>query len=430
MNKADFSKDEREEIETSTAIYDYLDPIIKEKVKDKRTFQRILEVTKEFMSKNDSKLSTSILGRQVIVNSKMENDFFDIFGVNRNELLEICKNSAYFKSYGKNLQLMDQFVVALPLIFAALEYDRIGEHEQSSLCYLMSFFKPYASRISVFFKYGVNEEQMLYTVENLSERFDLKRLGTVLGVIKKIADGSFQNYIADIKKTDKITDEKLHIIYQSGITSRINNSIGLIVKEYIKNTGKSLSFADSAKKTIDKDDDSFDFEDADIQSDEDVKMSVVNKTMTKITKDPVNEKLIAIATSSGFPGVSVGTGMTNQYSQILSSIVSEVTDKMFNELPTFFSELANSFLFRINPKTGKKYTITDLKSPIFLNVGVDILVGKKSNLNDKNMIRTRELFNKMLDEHSMEYLNFGMTYKRYLRKALASYWVYLVRSAN
>lgn len=430
MNKADFSKDEREEIETSTAIYDYINPIIAEKVKDKRTFQKILNITKEFMSKNDSKLSTAILGRQVIVNSKMEDDIFDTFDLDRTDLLNTCENSPYFKSYGKNLQLMNQFIVALPLIIASLEYKRLGEKEQSDLCYLLTFFKPYASRISVFFKYGVNEDQMLYTVENLSERFDLKKLGTVLGVIKKISDGSYQNYIADIKANEKITDEKLHIIYQSGITSRINNSVGLIVKEYIKNTGKSLSFEDSAAKTIDKDNDDFDFEDADIASDEEVKQAVVNKTITKITKDPVDEKLIAIATSSGFPGVTNSNGMTNQYSQILSSIVSEVTDKMFKELPTFFSELVSSFLFHINPRTGIKYNINDFKSPVFLYVGVDILVGKKSNLNDKNMINARKLFNKMLDEHSIEYLNFGMTYKRYLRRALASYWVYLMKSAN
>lgn len=53
-----------------------------------------------------------------------------------------------------------------------------------------------------------------------------------------------------------------------------------------------------------------------------------------------------------------------------------IIDKMFKQLNPFFTALILSFLFHDKPGGGK-YTMNDFKSPVFLNVGIDILAGKK-----------------------------------------------------
>ena len=211
---------------------------------------------------------------------------------------------------------------------------------------------------------------MLYTVEkSLSERYDIKKYGTVIAALQKRAASSYDNYIKDMKPNEKYTDKKLYITYTSGIAGSVNSFIGGIVEVYRKNEGKSLSFEDAASGSLDKDADELEYEDADIQSDTAIKKSIVNKTLLKITKDPINKKLALIACQSGFNGSSSNLN-------ILMTTIEQIIDNMFDKLEPFFTALISSFLFHDKPNGGK-YTMEDFKSPIFLNIGIDILAGKK-----------------------------------------------------
>ena len=111
------------------------------------------------------------------------------------------------------------------------------------------------------------------------------------------------------------------------------------------------------------------------------------------------------------------------------STVEEIIDGMFDELEPFFTALISSFLFNDKPGGGK-YTMNDFKSPVFLSVGVDILAGKKSNVRDVNLLKCREIMKKMCENYCEKYAAFGDTYKRNFRMALASYWVYLIKTSN
>lgn len=419
------AENELDLINNSTDIYDEIDPIIKKKVKEPFTFQKILKITQDFMQKNETKLSTNIIGKQVLVNQKMEDDIYNAFGLEKNKVKDTIMNSKYFReTFGRELSLMDQLCLAVPLIFGALEYKRIGKQEASELCYLLAHFKPYASRESLFFKYGVNEPQMLYTVEkSLSERFDLKKYGTIIAALKKRAASSYENYITPLKQTEKMTDKRFYVAYTSGIASSVNSFIGGIVEMYKKNEGKSLDYEASAVGVFDKDDDSIDYEDADIQSDVAIRNQIVNKILITITKNPINTKIVQIAAQSGFNSSS------EQYRQMLSRIITDVTDKMFGELNLFFTSFIGTFLFNTNAD-GKRYTLDDFNSQVFLKVGIDTLVGKKSNVKDTNLLTCRNIFKKMLNEHSQDYLTFGNTYKRKLEVALASYWVFLIKTVR
>lgn len=416
---------ELSEIENSTNIYDAFSEHIKKKVKEPGTFQRVLRLTQDFMSKNETKLATNIIGRRVLVNQKMEDDIYDAFKIDKKEVEEAIENSLYFKeTFGRKLSLNDQLCLAFVLILASLEYKLIGKQDESDLCYLLAHFKPYSSRESLFFKYGVNEGQMLYTVENsLSERFDIKKYGTVLNALRKRAQSSYANYITDMKKTDKMTDKKLYVCYTSGIAGSVNTFIGAIVEVYRKNEGKSLDYESSIKGMMDKDADAMEYSDADIESDVAVRQRIINRVIIKVTKDPVDKKLISIACQYGFGSSS------QMYIQMLTNLVTEITEKMFDELDPFFSALISAFLYNDN-SVGRKYTMDDFRSPIFLNVGIDTLAGKKSNVKEVSLLTCRKIFNKMLEEHSIDYMNVMETTKRKFQKALAAYWVYLIRSTN
>ena len=108
MAANEFKGNETETLDNSSALYDAFDPIIKKKVKEPRTFQKILVLTREFMTKNEYALSTNIIGRRVLVNEKMENEIYDIFDLDKNDIKDKMLNSLYFKqTFGRELQLTD-----------------------------------------------------------------------------------------------------------------------------------------------------------------------------------------------------------------------------------------------------------------------------------------------------------------------------------
>lgn len=425
MANKDLSQDDLELVNNSTDIYDEMDANIKKKVKEPLTATKLIRLTQDFMSKNDYALTSNIVGRRVSVNEKFENAIFDIFDLDRKEVKETIMNSKYFRlMFGYELQITDALTVASPLIIAAIEYKLIKKQEMSDLCWLLAHFKPYSSREAFYFKYGVREQQMLYTVENsLSERYDLKKYGTIINTIQKRAASSYNNYITPLTANDKITDKRLYVAYTSGIAGSMKNFIDGIAAEYRKNEGKSLDFEASAKAVYDKDADSSDFDDADIESDTAVKSRVVNKVILRVVNDPIDRGLVRLAAQQGFE-----SGSQNYYDMLYNAI-SEITDKMFNQLDPFFTSFISAFLFTDSPD-GKHYGINEFKSPIFLRVGVDILAGKKSNIRNQNMIRCRAIFKQMLENHSLEYVDYRDSMRRKFEKALAAYWVYLIKTTK
>jgi hypothetical protein len=414
---ATFSK---EELEKFTVVYDGLINKIASAAKKPETFHKLKDLMTIFFDKNSDALQTNIVGKQILINQETENNFLDILNITEQEVKDLMKSSPYFKQFGE-LQLLDQMSFALPLVILSSEYKKNHEDENAKLIYLMAFFKPYASRESQHFRYGVNEDQMRYTVENLSERFDLKKLGTVLDVLNKRSLSSYENYIGPVKKSDKFTDRELHVIYTSGIASNVNSFLANVYNAYKNNAGNYLSYEAESFEATDKDGET-DEVTTDIKSDAAVKASLLNKIVMKIAANPVDTKLAAIAAQKYFNSTS------DLYVQILKNTISEVTAKMFNELPNFFSSMLGAFLYNINPDTGIKYTAADMRSPVFIRASMDIFKRSK-NTDDPNIKNVTRIVQKMLKSYSTEYLNFGTTQKRNLRNALYFYWVLVAKMA-
>lgn len=408
----DYSK---EELETSTVIYDKLSPLMEKKAKDSNTFRKFRLAFSKILDRNREKLQTNIIGKQVLINAKDEESLLDALDITKEESEEILESSPFFMSFG-GLKLINQYIFAVPIIVYSQELNKLGKLQEAQLSFLSTFIKPYASRESLFFKYGVNEDQMMYTIENMTDRFDIKKLGSIINVLTKKSAASFDNYFIKTKK--KFTDKEIYTIYSSGVASSVNNMLNKVNEEYRKNDGKYLAFENSATSMV-NDDGEDDFGERNIASDAEIKTGVVNRIITEINKNPVNTKALNLACIKGFGSAS------NFYTTVLRTAIEEITDKMFYELPTFFSCLIGSFLFNDNPTTGKRYTMTDFKSPMFIKASLEIF--KKPHTDDKNMLKVKELMNKMLTEHSTYYINWKTSQQTSLKNALYFYWILIAK---
>lgn len=413
----------KEELMNLSTLYDKYSPILAKKAALPSFFLQIKAAISKVLSKNYNKLQTNIIGRRITFTVNDEAPFFSAMGIDRKEMEEDIKNAPYIHKFDMAGQLMilSQLTFAVPMIILAAEYTKLKKIEEAKLVYMIIFLKPYASRESLFFgKYDVNEDQMLYTVENLTEKSDIKKLGSIINVITKKAENSYINYLADIKKTDKLTDSKIYEIYNSGIRTRINNFLNDIAEKYKENKGKYLNF--EANAAAFEDDDGADIVDSDIKSDAALKANIVFKVVTKINMDPIDTNLVAAA-------CMYSLGSSEFYRNLLTTTINDVIEHMGREMPDFFNAMISSFLFTDNKTTGKKYTMNDFRTPVFLAV-MNKKVYNDPNTHDVNILLVRKKLDEMLENYCDEYLTAMNTKKRNIRSALFMYWIMILQKAG
>ena len=89
----------------------------------------------------------------------------------------------------------------------------------------------YSSLHRKYWEFGNNEAAMAYTINNLSNKFDLKKLGSVIAVLKKISDSNLAN--AKSRLVSKSDDDIF--VYARDYRTRCNSFIKNIAKEYYDN---------------------------------------------------------------------------------------------------------------------------------------------------------------------------------------------------
>jgi hypothetical protein len=415
----------KKELEASTMINDQIRPLIKEAVSKRSIFLNpLMRELSKFADKNSNVLQTNIVGRQLLINSDMQDNILKIFGIDRKDIISAIKESPYFSGFG-GLKLMDQLIFSIPLMLASGELYKMNKKKESEMLYLSAFYKPYASIVFRHFKYGVNEDQMMYTIENLTERFDIKREDSVIGALEKMADSSFKNYLKYLT-ADTISDKDIHVIYTAGIQSRISSFMKSIYNEYQKNKGKYLPYEDSTfEGTDDSEGEEFS---RDIKSDAAIKNQAVKKAVNTLLKSPIDEELIDIAAKYSFTDKSKTYGnykYSGLYTDILKNTISEIIDNKYRKLPEFIESIIGSFLFNISPYTEQKYSAADLRTPTFITASLKIF--KSPNTKDRNMLTVKKMLEEFLRSYSVEYLNFGKTQQGKLKNAVFFYFVLVIQ---
>jgi len=417
----------KEELEKFSLVYDTFGEKIKEFFKRGAIAMRPLQKEiSEFAEKNADVLQTNIIGKQLLLNDSAQEKMLDIIGIDLVEMKNTIKASEYFKKFG-DFNLINQLVFSIPFLLLSREFYNNNKDAESKFFYTFAFYKPYAARISRYFPYGVNSDQMLYTIEHLTERFDIKRYGILNSVIEKKAETSYNNYIQLL--SDNPSDRNLHLIFTAGIYSSINSFINNITAEYHKNKGNYLPFEKSTfEGTDDSEGETFE---KDIKSESAVKTNAIHRSLLSLSKNPIDINLLDVAARFGFIGLDKTYGeyrYTGGYTEILKNTLEKIIDAEFQMLPKFFESIIGSFLSEINPATGRKFTSQEFKSPVFLTGALKLF--KNKNTRDINIINTRKMLNDMLEKHSGDYINFGKTQRAKLKNAVYFYFVLLIQKGG
>ena len=298
----------------------------------------------------------------------------------------------------------DEFTVAMMMIIRYFYLKNMKKECELASIYLAFSGKFYPSVHSGCFPLVQPSEYrhvMEYVVNNkLSQKFDLKREGSVFGAVRSICNTWINSYASKLKEAD---DEDIVYLIQQ-LHDRIKSfmqNIARLYYEVYENKDAYLTY----------DSDSMGDEDYRLADNDSLKAErVINKTMEYVNSTGVDYKFCKMASDSNVK--------TTEVQSIIESILSDNTN--LPEVKELLTLLVTDYF--LNSKTK------DVRDVAFITYSIK----PKPNAKEKNVLRQKEIVEHWLEEGSPQYRkrkSREATKSSYF-KSVFTYFVLTIHNAN
>jgi len=297
---------------------------------------------------------------------------FDTVGKNPEELNRIIKETK---------QTEDSWVLYnkaeyWSMIFIIKYFQDNKKEREMKMSILYFALALYSSVIRKCFKFEPNPNIMEYTINSLSNRYDIKKYGTIINVLQKLSYGcheTYKDYLDDKDFCD------LHIKdYLNNMYVRINNFVKEILTVYIKNKENKNYMNTEREKT-----DAEDFYETNNISNKIYQMT--EKVANTIITSNLNVNIVEMSAK-----------MSNVSISEVRNVITRILEKDDKRIKEFIALFLHQYL------VVDKHPEATFSSPNYL-VYVNKIYGK-SNTNDKGVIRMKEILDEWLKENSEKYL--------------------------
>ena len=355
-----------------TALNDGLYPIIENAFKNNpNSIKKFQSAVSAYLDKNMNKLSSSGPVYRTLFTETDKNIVFEATTTSPELVNKVLPESAYIKNHWKNIASPFNVVCALIITYAK----RNKNEDLANFAVMYLTLSMYPSLHYKYFPYEPNQQIMDYTINNLSNKYKIKQLGTIWNALLDTAQVCDKTYSRNITRaTDKdITD------YIEAIKTRLNALLKKIKNEFQKNyNDKNIMNIES------------DYEDENTISTSESNSYIIeryaNAISMKLSMSGPDMKLVSIA--SRMNNISI-----NELRSVTTQLVSAKENA--KDIKQLFTDILTTFL------TVQKHSITQVKSSEFL---IECLaIYKKSNTIDKNITRVKKLLEKWLNMYSEKY---------------------------
>lgn len=346
-------------------INDAIYPSIESAFKQKANVTKLEQMVATFIDKNNDQLSSIGPTKNILFMDTEKNKMYEITNTNPKTIKDAKNSSKDIKSAG--LVMRDPFKSLMAVV---LRYFSVNKDEK--MVRLVTFYTGcsfYPSIYYKYFKYDPNPNIMEYTINNLSNKYKIKQLGSLMACIDDISYGA---YLLHKDEIDKGSDYGI-VQYILALQTRLNSFIKKIRNEFDKNH-KSGAYLHTEFESNEKDN----FREA--ESTMYIISRLVDKISLKLIVDGPPIKLINIAAKNN--GVSV-----NELRNYVTTMV--VNDKMKDIREIIECIL---LLYLINDQN----TSEEINSDKFLLYCLDIY--KRSNTTDENILKIKKILDSWLTE--------------------------------
>lgn len=315
--------------------------LVSPNLKKKAIQDKLIEFTGAFIDANSTALSKSGPVLMIRFTDTETNFLYELFNTSKDDVLELFQQ-VKSETYGEKLS---KFLIALvenaphKLLLIAILIDAV-QNNYTDIIECLEYLLPlcdYPMLFSHYWRTGVKEEVMEYTVEHLPNKFKLKKVSNLQGLLKW--DGhSTVTYFAS-KFTDGQDHWYIDAIY--ALRSRMNNTFKNISSVYYKN---SESGATQHKNVNQYDDGSL----ADNEGMTTASARIIENTINKFASGTINTNIVKICAESmqvdkdnlqGFIA-QIYTDKTSQIPKFIEGVISAY----FRKYPTSNSLQASEFI--------------------------------------------------------------------------------------
>ena len=340
---------------------------------------------------------------RIYFNQEDENNFFNVLKISKQEVTEIISKMYYYNEINNRFDIIvkdEHSILALTVIrYFIMKNDK--KNAELAGLYLAFSGKIYASAHYNSFEFAPTDYRhvMEYAINNMSNKYDIVKEGSVIGAVRSLTDTYMDSYRSRFKDFD---DDDISYLLQQ-LKNRVKAFIINIAKEYYK------AYEDREYITYDSDilsDKYFHLSDSDSLKLE----RSINKALTRIESSTTDFSLCKRSSND--------LVRTDELKAIIDSIMTKPEN--FTMIKELIRNICTYYFL-----DGKKKDVTNAEF-------VSFSLSPKPNCKDKLYLRNKEIIEKLLLSNSDKY---AIRSKRIATKikyntSILIYFVLLIHFAN
>lgn len=351
---------------SNSSISDKLYGNVESALSQKKIQERYKQDLDKYLAANSNKYFIIGPGERPIFSDSNINNYIQTIGLDTPSVKKALKEA---KNIGSNWNIMNNpFNVCNAM---ATRYFTIKKNEdfiKLSQWYLLVALYP--SLHSKYFKYGVNQACMDYTINNLSDKYRIKQVKSLWAALTEMIVTAYALHKDNlIKGTDMD-----YVKYVQDVHTRMNSLIQNIAVKYYDNH-KNQRFLEKEFESFEEDN----YHEADSNSYQIVK--ITNNVVNHLCMHGADMKLVELAAKS----TSVSVNEMRNYCNTL------IDERHREDIHNITESILFVYLFNTD---GEVHSTSDIGTNDFTYYCLQMY--KKSNTVDKNIIRIKDILQKWL----------------------------------
>ena len=380
-------------IDTKSTITIQLYPKVEKTLKDKdvlKTFKKNLD---EYLGRNADVYFDAGPGKRPIYADSEISEFISLIGLTANEITSTIKSSTGVKS---SWFMLKPYNVATALSVRYFLMTKNPEYQKMSVGYLViALYPPLHYR---YFRHGVNDACMQYTLNNISNKFNIKKSDNLWSTLLNLGIMAMELH------TDELLEGKdiAYVNYIQDVQTRMNNTLKNIANVYYDNHDNQR-FLKLEKESFE--DETYYEADSNSYAVE----RITNKVLTHMLMHGPDMKLVEVAAKAN--KVSIAE-MRNFASTI-------IVEQNMDDIRAVIESIL--FLFLFNDDDTNLHSAQQIKTNDFMTYCLQIY--KRSNTTNKNIVRIKNILDKWLDQLGLTQRTSRTATMISFRKALFMFFV-------
>ena len=323
------------------------DTLVSPVLKLPKNREAIVEFTGKYMDEHSKELSTSGPVHMITFSAKETQFFYDMFKTTPEEMIDMYLEMVKDTYYGKISKIFTGWVKNAPhkiLITAILADACMNNYEDIIECceYLWGFIE-YPMIYREFWKTGVQEEVMNYTIEHLGAKFKIKQLKNIRDLLKYDTTTVINFYMNELKTgADNVY---MDLIYR--MRTQITAKFRKISNAYYDNINDHHTQHNNTSKF---DDGSL----ADNDGHTTLAAQIIEKTISKFSAGEISQSMIRVCANA----LQLDQGN-------LSGFIAQINATKNNRIPKLIEDIIMAYF-------DKYPNATTISSSEFLNFGLSM----------------------------------------------------------